>query len=172
MPDQAPEHERPDGVDDATVEAVGRLTEALETCERARGHLYNFHQLTGAADLKLGDAVAQLRAAGHDGVADRLDRELVGRNVLPGRWTFQIVEAYDDSYWSVFRELERDVRNQLIAGKRHLYEAEMKLARQSDERGTSEKRSAPDSERGRATSDCHTSTTPPAREVWQRAVGC
>jgi len=145
MPDQAPEHERPDGVDDATVEAVGRLTEALETCERARGHLYDFHQLTGAADLELGDAVAQLRAAGHDGVADRLDCELVGRNVLPGQWTFQIVEAYDDSYWSVFRELERDVRDQLIAGSRHLYEAEMKLARQSDERGTSEKRSAPDS---------------------------
>ena len=149
MPDQAPEHERPDGVDDATVEAVGRLTEALETCERARGHLYDFHQLTGAADLELGDAVAQLRAAGHDGVADRLDRDLVGRNVLPGQWTFQIVEAYDDSYWSVFRELERDVRDQLIAGSRHLYEAEMKLARQSDERGTSEKRSAPDHEHRR-----------------------
>ena len=30
----------PDGVDDATVEALGKLSEALETCERARGHLY------------------------------------------------------------------------------------------------------------------------------------
>ena len=131
MPDQAPEHERPDGVDDATVEAVGRLTEALETCERARGHLYDFHQLTGAADLKLGDAVEQLRAAGHDGLADRLERELVGRNVLPGQWTFQIVEAYDETYWSVFRDLERDVRDQLIAGCRHLYEAEMKEERRT-----------------------------------------
>ena len=53
----APEHRRPDGVDDATVEAVGRLTEALETVERARGHLYSFHQLTGEADFKIGDAV-------------------------------------------------------------------------------------------------------------------
>lgn len=41
-------HRVPDGVDDATVEALGRLSEALETVERARGCLYAFHQLTGA----------------------------------------------------------------------------------------------------------------------------
>ena len=87
----APEHRRPDGVDDATVEAVGRLTEALETVERARGHLYSFHQLTGEADFKLGDAVDLLRAAGHAALADRLDREIVGRNVIGGRWTFQVM---------------------------------------------------------------------------------
>jgi hypothetical protein len=40
-----------DEIDDATVEAVGRLTEALETCERARGHLYAFRELTGESDL-------------------------------------------------------------------------------------------------------------------------
>lgn len=33
--------------------------------------------------------------------------------MLPGRWTFQIVEEYDDTYWSVFRELERRARDQL-----------------------------------------------------------
>ena len=38
MTDQPlPEHQRPDGVDDVTIEAVGLLTEALETVERARG---------------------------------------------------------------------------------------------------------------------------------------
>ena len=47
-------HQVPDGVDEASVEAVGKLTEALETTERARGHLYSFHQLTGSADLALG----------------------------------------------------------------------------------------------------------------------
>ena len=104
------EHEVPDGVDDATVEAVGRLTEALETVERARGHLYSFHQLTGEADFKIGYAVEQLRAAGHRELADRLDTEIVGRNVLPGRWTFQIMEEYDDGYWEPVRAAERDVR--------------------------------------------------------------
>ncbi len=52
---------------------------------------YSFHQLSGTADLTLGDAVAQLREAGHHELAKELDTELVGRNVLPGRWTFQIV---------------------------------------------------------------------------------
>src|SRR4051812_22583264 len=85
-------HERPEGFDDNTVAAVGRLTEALETVERARGRLYDFHQLTGEADLKLEDAAHQLRAAGHTALADRIQTELVGRNVLPGRWTFQILE--------------------------------------------------------------------------------
>ena len=47
-------HRVPDGIAEATVEAVGKLTEALETTERARGHLYSFHQLTGSADLALG----------------------------------------------------------------------------------------------------------------------
>lgn len=116
-------------VDPETVTALGVLSDALETVERARGHLYAFHQLTGSADFKLGDAVEQLRAAGHGDVADRLNLELVGRNVLPGRWTFQIVEEYDDGYWSVFRELEGQVRQELAGGARHLYEANLKEKR-------------------------------------------
>jgi hypothetical protein len=116
----------PDGVSDATVDALGKLSEALETCEQARGHLYGFHQLTGSADIQLGEAVTALREAGHSDIADRIDRELVGRNVLQGRWTFQIVEDYDDNYWSLFRGLERAARDELAGGVRHLYEARMK----------------------------------------------
>jgi hypothetical protein len=121
-----PDHTTPAGVSDVTVEALGKLSEALETCERARGHLYSFHQLTGSADIKLGEAVSALRDSGHGEVADRLDRELVGRNVIYGRWTFQVVEEYDDGYWSLFRELERDARDKLAGGVRHLYEARLK----------------------------------------------
>ena len=124
LPD--PDHTTPDGVSDATVDALGKLSEALETCERARGHLYSFHQLTGSADIELGEAVSALREAGHTEVADRIDRELVGRNVIANRWTFQIVEDYDDNYWSLFRELERDARDRLADGVRHLYEARLK----------------------------------------------
>jgi hypothetical protein len=121
----------PDRVSDATVEALGKLSEALETCEQARGHLYGFHQLTGAADIKLGQAVTALREAGHSDLADRIDDELVGRNVVEGRWTFQIVEDYDDNYWSLFRDLERAARDELAGGVRHLYEARMKESERS-----------------------------------------
>jgi hypothetical protein len=127
MSDQPlPEHVRPDGVTDATVEALGKLSEALEAAEVCRGHLYAFHRRSGTADLTLGEAVDLLRKAGHAELADRIDTELVGRNVLHGRWTFQIVEEYDDTYWSTFRELEREAREQLVGGRRHIYEAEMK----------------------------------------------
>jgi hypothetical protein len=118
-------------VDGPTVEAVGKITEALETVERARGHLYSFHQLTGSADLQLGEGVDLLRDAGHGQLADRLERDLVGRNVIPGHWTFQIIEAYDDTYWSAFRDLERQARDSLTGGRRHLFEAGMKEDRRT-----------------------------------------
>ena len=124
-------HQRPPGVDDATVAALGKLSEALECVEYARGHLYGFHRLSGTADLTLGDAVVALREAGHQELADRVERELVGRNVIEGRWTFQIVEAYDDTYYSAFKDLERQARDELVQGKRHLYEAEMKEDRRT-----------------------------------------
>ncbi len=124
-------HRRPEGVDDATVEALGKLSEALEAAEVARGHLYTFHRLSGTTDLTLGEAVQQLRDAGHTDLADRIDRELVGRNVIPGHWTFQIVEAYDDGYYATFKELERAAREELVGGRRHLYEAEMKEDRRT-----------------------------------------
>jgi hypothetical protein len=117
------QHHSPDS---ATVEALGKISEALEAVERARGHLYAFHQLSGTADLTLQEGVRGLREAGHDELAEEIDAGLVGRNVLPGRWTFQIVEEYDDGYWSVFREYENKARQSLAGGRRHLYEAGMK----------------------------------------------
>ncbi|MGK8502124.1 hypothetical protein [Nocardia asiatica] len=124
-------HRRPDGVDDVTVAATGKLSEALETVERARGHLYAFHQLTGGADLALDQAVELFREAGHARLAERISTELIGRNVLAGRWTFQIVEEYDDGYYGLFRDIERAARDELLDGRRHLYEAEMKEARRT-----------------------------------------
>jgi hypothetical protein len=117
--------------DSVTVEAVGRITEALETVERARGHLYSFHQLTGTADFQLGDGVDLLREAGHTELADRIERDLLGRNVIPDHWTFQIMEEYDDTYWSVFREFEKEARETLCDGSRHLHEAGLKQQRRT-----------------------------------------
>lgn len=116
---------------DATVDAVGKVTEALEFVERARGHLYSFHQLMGHADLLLGEACEALREAGNDAEAERMETELVGRNVLYGRWTFQVVEDFDDNYWAVFREHEKRVREELLDGARHLHESRMKEQRRT-----------------------------------------
>ncbi|HZZ96041.1 MAG TPA: hypothetical protein VFE19_03440 [Jatrophihabitantaceae bacterium] len=130
-PDRPPAHARPDGFDDATVDALGKLSEALEAAEDARGHLYAFHRLSGRADLDLQSAVRALRESGHERAAEIVDQVLVGRDVVPGKWTFQLVEAYDSSYLSVFRAVERSVRDALGAAPPHLAEAEMKAREQT-----------------------------------------
>jgi hypothetical protein len=136
----APEHTRPDGTTDAEVAAVGKLSEALETVERARGHLYGFHQLIGHADRQLGEAVDALRDAGHRDLAAAVEADLLGRNVLPGRWTFQVVEEFDDDYWEPFRTWDRAVRDAVLGGRRHVYESEMKEARRTHGRPGHESR--------------------------------
>ena len=125
------QHTRPEGTSDKTVEALGKLSEALEVVEEARGLLYTFHRRTGEADLALGEAVELLREAGHADFADSIDTDLVGRNVLEGRWTFQIVEEYDAGYYAAFRGHERAAREALVDGRTHLFEAEMKEERRT-----------------------------------------
>jgi len=115
---------------DDAIEAAGKMTEALETLERARGHLYSFHQLIGSADFKLDEALAPLRRE-HPALAEEIERELVGRNVIEGRWTFEVVEAFDDHYYDVFRDYERRVRDALVGGRRHVHEAELKARRKA-----------------------------------------
>jgi hypothetical protein len=129
--EQKPEHTRPDGVDDKTVEALGKLSEALEITEEARGLLYTFHRRTGEADLALDEAVELFREAGHDDIADRLQVDLIGRNVIQDRWTFQIVEDYDANYYDAFKRHEREAREALVDGRTHLFEAEMKEERRT-----------------------------------------
>ena len=122
---------RPAGVDDKTVEAHGALSKALETTERARGRLYDFHQLTGTADLQLDRAVELLREAGHAEWAEKVRKEILGRNVIPGHWTFQIIEAYNATYYRPFQQLEASALQELADGADHLFEAEMKEERRT-----------------------------------------
>ena len=113
-------HRRPDGVDDTTVAAVGKVTEAFEWIERARGRLYDFHQMIGHADFVLGEAAEELRRSGHVTEAEEVEREIVGRNVLDGRWTFQVVEEFDELYYAKAQAVERAIRDRLTAGRRHV----------------------------------------------------
>ena len=128
---------RPD-LDDDTVSALGKLSEALETVEQARGLLYGFHQLTGKADLLLQDAVDQFRDAGHSQLADDLERDLVGRNVIADRWTFQVVEDFDAHYWTTFRAFDQRARDEHADGDRHVLEARMKQAERTRGHGRHE----------------------------------
>ncbi len=125
------DHERPPGASDLDVQAAGKMTEALETLERARGHLLSFHQLIGSTDLALDEVVELLGQAGHAQLGEAIQEDLVGRNVLEGRWTFQIIEEFEDGYRRCFLAHEQAVRDALTGGRRHVYEAEMKEERRT-----------------------------------------
>jgi hypothetical protein len=129
-PDRPVQRERVEGLDDDTVAALGKLSKAFEVIENARGLLYQFHRMSGTADLTLQEAIDDFRKAGHDDVAEVLDDVLVGRDVLPGMWTFQIVDAYDETYYSVFKGMDDWATRRLAGGTKHVYEAEMKRQEQ------------------------------------------
>jgi hypothetical protein len=120
-----------DHLDDGLVEAVGLATEALEYVERARGHLYSLHQLTGRADFLLEDSAKKFRQVGHADTADELETELIGRNVLDGRWTFQVVEEFERTYYDVVRSTVLALEARLMEGHRHVHEARLKARRRT-----------------------------------------
>lgn len=134
---------RPPGVSDATVAATGKAGEAMEWLERARGRLYDFHQMMGRADLLFGEAADLLADAGHDRLAEDLSTDVVGRNVLEGRWTFQIIEEFDGTYYEPCRDAVRRIDRELVGGWRHVYESEMKEDRRTHGRRHHEQRPDP-----------------------------
>jgi hypothetical protein len=56
---------------------------------------------------------------------------VVGRNVLDGRGTFQMIEEFEDCYYDPIRAAEREIRDRLMAGRRHVFEAELKERRRT-----------------------------------------
>lgn len=116
---------------DATVEALGKLSAALDHVEDARGHLFAFHRLCGSAESTMEEATAMIRDAGHDDIADALDAGVLGRNPLPGMWSFQMVEAYDDGYYAEAKAIHQRALDELMDSQRHVFEAEMKELRRT-----------------------------------------
>lgn len=134
------DHARPGGATDEEVLAAGKVSEAFEWIERARGHLFSFHQLVGHADFMLDEAVRLLQECGRADLADHVRDEVIGRNVLHGRWTFQVVEEFDDGYYATARAADDLVRRELMAGRRHVHEAELKDRRRTPGRDGHERR--------------------------------
>jgi hypothetical protein len=118
--------------DPATVDAVGKATEALEYVERARGHLYAFHQLIGRADFLFEESAVRLAQAGHREEAASLWRTVVGRDVLEGRWTFEIVERFDDDYYDAAHSEIARLEQRLVGARRHVHEQALRDRRRAE----------------------------------------
>ena len=61
-----------------------------------------------------------------------LRTDVIGRNAIDGRWSFQIVEEFDDLYHDCVTQRIREVEAALLDGRRHVYEAEMKERRRTE----------------------------------------
>jgi hypothetical protein len=118
-----------ESLDPQTIDAVGKAREALEYVERARGHLYAFHQLIGRADFLFEESSLRLPESGHSEEADSLWQNVVGRDVLEGRWTFEIVERFDDDYYEAARSEVLRIEQRLVAGHRHAHEEVLRQRR-------------------------------------------
>jgi hypothetical protein len=118
--------------DPETVDAVGKAREALEYVERARGHLYAFHQLIGRADFLFEESARWLAQLGHADQARSLWHNLVGRDVLEHHWTYEIVERFDDDYYDAARSELRGLEQSLVGGRRHAHEEALRLRRRED----------------------------------------
>ena len=117
------------------VRVVHDLTLALEFVDRARGHLLAFHHLIGHADNALDDVLQGLDEAARADLAALVRRELVGRDVLFDRWTYELLDEFDDGFWAAWRETEQRVRAELTGGRRHVHESALQKRRRGADAG-------------------------------------
>ncbi len=127
--DHPPTETAPDPLSDVAAEAAGKLGEALEYVERARGQLYEFHHHIGHADLMLDEVLEGLEKGGHADLVALIRERVYGRDVLQGRWTYQVVDEFDDGYYAAWKDVTATVREKVPGGGRHEHEAALKRRR-------------------------------------------
>jgi hypothetical protein len=89
------------GLTETELAAIHRVELGIERLHRAHGSLVAFHHRTGHAMDPPATAEEPFREAGHDGLADRLRNDLLPRGVVPredgpGRWTDELLEAFEE----------------------------------------------------------------------------
>jgi hypothetical protein len=122
-PDPAPE------LTEAECEALHSVELGVEWLHRAHGNLVEFHHKTGHAMDHLAEAEAQLRDCGHADLADALRDEYLPRGVIDeDRWSYDVVESYQEGFLSDLTAFEREAREAVADGKRHVAERRQERA--------------------------------------------
>ena len=103
-------------------EALHAVQLGVEHVDRAHGHLLGFHHHVGRGMDRFDEAEALLRAEGHTAFADRLRDELLPAGVVGDRWSYELVEAFDDGMRTDVGEFDSALRTALVDGRRHVDE--------------------------------------------------
>ena len=115
-PDDFPE------MDEGEVEALHAIELGQEWVRRAHGNLIEFHHATGHAMDHLHDAETELRAAGHDALADELRDDLLPRGAVEDRWTYDLLETFEANLLADVVDYEERAREDLADGESHVAE--------------------------------------------------
>lgn len=115
-------------------EAVHEIELSIEHLHRAHGQLVAFNHNTGRAIDHLAVAEELLRECGHPALVDRLREEYLPRGVVdsgdsdaqPGRWSYDILEDFQDDFLAEFVEFGEEVRESVAGGLRHPVERKQK----------------------------------------------
>lgn len=103
--------------------ALHKLTLGMEWLHRAHGHLLAFHHSTGHAMDHVAEAETLLRKAGHDDFADAIRDEYLHSGVIDDdRWSYDVVEDFQDGVYTDIQAFDASVRAALADGQRHVAE--------------------------------------------------
>lgn len=136
-PDRDTSAETDPALSDAECEALHEVELGLEWAQRAQGCLLEFHHATGHGMDHLYRAEELLRATGNDELADAIRTELLPHGVVDeDRWSYDVVENFQETLLAETRSLERRVRRELADGQRHVRERrqEREWKRRADDR--------------------------------------
>jgi hypothetical protein len=102
--------------------ALHDLQLGIEHLHRGYGHLLAFHHAVGRGMNRFEDAREELRESGHDARADALRDDLLPAGVFDERWSYELVETFEDGFLPAAVEFESAVREELASGRRHVTE--------------------------------------------------
>ncbi|MFC6716575.1 hypothetical protein ACFQGT_19055 [Natrialbaceae archaeon GCM10025810] len=112
-----------DALAEGELEALHEVELGLEWLQRAQGSLIEFHHATGHGMDHLRRAESILRATGHADLANVIRDDLLPCGVVDGdRWSYDVLESYQETLLTEAGALERRARRELSDGQRHVRE--------------------------------------------------
>lgn len=124
------ERSRPEDLTETEREALHQVELGTERLHRAHGHLVAFHHNTGRGMDHLASAETLLRECGHPDLADELRDEHLPRGVVEGcgdetpagRWSYDVLEDFQESFLEAVVAFSERVTEQVGDGLRHAHE--------------------------------------------------
>ncbi|WP_224448444.1 hypothetical protein [Haloprofundus salilacus] len=109
-------------ISEAERQALHEFQVGIEYVYRGYGALLDFHHHLGHAMDRMANAEEQLRAAGHEELANELRDRHLPSGALDDRWSYEIVSDFRRSFLQEITDYEANVRDELVDGLDHVTE--------------------------------------------------